>query len=68
MNRILPKKGDRCFYMHRAIIVKKVYTTFHLAIIAFEDNKSETCVDICTITNTPDYSNSISLRLLRRES
>lgn len=68
MNRILPKKGDRGFYMRRAIVVNRVFAPFHLAFIAFEDDQSETYVDICTITPTPDSSNSISLRLLRRES
>ena len=67
MERILPKQGEKRFYMHRTVMVQKVYATFHLVFIVFDDDKTEACVDFCALTDTPDYTNVIPLQLLRGE-
>ena len=61
----LPNIGDKPFLMHREVIVTKVYTLFRLIKVCYTGETTEFCVDACALTNEPDYTNSISLRLLR---
>jgi len=68
MERILPKQGDEWFYMYRAVTIRKIYATFQLAFIVFNDDKTNACVDICALTDTPNYTNVIPLQLLRGEN
>lgn len=65
MNRNLPIIGEQRFYMNREVEILVVFSTFHLARIKFTDDKTETCVDFCTLVKEPDFSNTISLGLLR---
>ena len=65
-----PKMGNTLFLMHREVIVIKVikvYTLFRLAMVRYLDEMKEFCVDICALSREPDYTNSISLKLLRRK-
>ena len=61
----LPKIGDTPFLMHRGVVVIKVYSLFRLIKVRYTEKTKEFCVDVCALTDEPDYTNSISLRLLR---
>lgn len=61
----LPKIGDSLFLMHRKVVVIKVYSLFRLIKVRYTEETKEFCVDVCALTNEADYTNSISLRLLR---
>lgn len=63
--RNLPKIGDKLFLMHREVVVIKVYWMFSLAKVHYTEETKEFCIDTCALTNEPDYTNSISLTLLR---
>lgn len=65
--RISPKIGDTLFLMHREVVVIKVYTLFRLVTVRYLDEMKEFCVDVCALSREPDYTNSISLRLLKGE-
>ena len=60
-----PKIGDILFLMHREVVVIRVYTLFRLVIVRYLDEKMEFCVDVCALSLEPDYTNSISLKLLK---
>ena len=60
----LPKVGDRPFLMHREVIVIKVYTLFRLVMVRHLDEMKEFCVDVCALSQEPDFTNSISLKIL----
>jgi hypothetical protein len=62
-----PKIGDTLFLLHRKVLVIKVYTLFGFVIVRYLDEMKEFCVDICALSREPDYTNSISLKLLRRK-
>lgn len=62
-----PKIGDTLFLMHREVIVIKVYTLFRLVMVRYLDEIKEFCVDVCALSQEPDFTNSISLRLLKGE-
>ena len=62
----LPKIGDKPFLMHREVIVTKVYALFRLVKIRYVEETAEFYVDACSLNAVPDYTNSISLALLRR--
>lgn len=61
----LPKTGDSLFLMHRKVVVIKVYSLFKFIEVRYMEETKEFCVDICALTDEPDYTNSISLKLLR---
>lgn len=61
----LPKIGDKLFLMHREVVVIKVYSLFGLVKVRYTEEIEGFYVDICALTNKPDYTNSISLGLLR---
>lgn len=50
--------------MHREVIVIKVYTLFRLAMVRYLDEMKEFCVDVCALSQEPDFTNSISLKIL----
>ena len=60
-----PKIGNTLFLMHREVIVIKVYTFFRFVIVRYLDEANEFCVDVCALSQEPDYTNSISLKLLK---
>ena len=62
----LPKIGDKPFIMHKKVVVIEVYPLFKLIKVRYEGETKEFCVDACALTDESDYTNSISLRLLRR--
>lgn len=62
-----PKIGDTLFLMHREVIVIKVYMLFRLVTVRCLDEMKEFCVDVCALSREPDYTNSISLKLLKGE-
>jgi hypothetical protein len=64
MLKSLPKIGDRLYYMQREIIVIKTLYNFHLIKIRYIGEIVDFYVDKCTLNESPDYTNSISLRLL----
>jgi hypothetical protein len=61
----LPMIGDKPFLMHREAIVVEVFAIFRLIKVRYAEETTEFCVDACALTTEPDYTNSISLRLLR---
>ena len=61
----LPKIGDKPFLMNREVIVIKVYSLFGLIKVRYTEEPKEFYVDICALTDKPNYTNSISLELLR---
>lgn len=63
----LPEIGVKAFLMHREVIIINVYSLFRLIKIRYAGEDFEFCVDACALTNEPDYTNSISLRLLGGE-
>lgn len=62
-----PEIGDMLFLMHREVVVIKVYTLFGFVIVRYLDEIKEFCVDGCALSREPDYTNSISLKLLKGE-
>ena len=62
-----PKIGDTLFLMHREVMVIKVYTLFRFVTVRYLDEMKEFCVDVCALSREPDYTNSISLKLLKGE-
>lgn len=64
----LPKIGDKPFLMHREVVVTMVYGLFRLIKVHYTEETTEFYVDACSLTAEPDYTNSISLGTLRRNS
>lgn len=65
-----PKMGNTLFLMHREVIVIKVikvYTLFRLAMVRYLDEMKEFRVDVCALSQEPDFTNSISLKILGGE-
>jgi hypothetical protein len=60
-----PKIGDTLFLMHREVVVIRVYALFRLVIVRYLDEMKEFCVDVCALSQEPDYTNSVSLKLLK---
>lgn len=68
MEEYLPRIGEKCYYMHREVIVIDVLDFFHLVKIKDLSGKYSVCVDKCTLTRKPDFVNTISLRLFGGEN
>ena len=68
MRKNTPVIGEKYYFMHKKVTVIAVWDYFHLAKINVNTMDQDFYVDFCTLTKEPDLSNSISLRLLRRES
>ena len=62
----LPRIGDKPFLMHREVIVVEVYSLFRLIKVHYVGETNEFCVDACSLTDEPHYTNSISLNVFRR--
>lgn len=67
MTGYLPRIGEKYYFGHREVIVIDVWESFHL--VKIKDLISEYLfnVDRCTLTSSPDFTNSISLKLFRGE-
>ena len=63
MTEYLPKVGEKCYYMHREVMVIGVLDCFHLVKIKDLVDACSFCVDKCVLTKEPKITNSISLRL-----
>lgn len=61
----LPEIGETLFLMHRKVVVLEVYSVFRLVAVRYLEEIKEFCIDACALSNEPDYTNSISLRLIR---
>lgn len=61
----LPEVGDKLFLMHKEVVVIKAYSLFRLIKVRYTGETKEFCVDGCALTDEPDYTNTISLRLPR---
>ena len=61
----LPKKDDKLFLMNREVIVIKVNSLLGFIKVRYTEEIKEFYVDICALTYKPDYTSSISLKLLR---
>lgn len=68
MAEYLPRIGEKCYYMHREVIVIDVLDYFHLVKIKDLSGTYSICVDKCVLTRKPDFANTISLRLFGGES
>lgn len=64
----LPTTGNKLFLMQREVVVTKVYADFRLIRIHYTEESLEFFVDACAVTTEPDYTNSISIRMLRGNS
>ena len=62
-----PKIGDTLFLIHKEVVVIKVYALFRLVTVRYLNELKEFCVDVCALSREPDYTNSISLKLLKGE-
>ncbi len=62
----LPNIGDKLFLMDREVVVIKVYSMFKFVRVCYAEEDKEFCIDICALSDVPDYTDSISLRLFRR--
>jgi hypothetical protein len=62
----LPKTSDKSFLMHREVIVTKEYEPFKLIKVHYTGETAEFFVDAYALTAEPNYTNSISLKILRR--
>lgn len=63
----LPKIGDIYFLMHKKIKIVRVYSLFHLVVVRNIDTLEEFCVDMYALSPKPNYTNSLSLKLIRVE-
>lgn len=68
MVEYLPRVGDKCYYMHKEVIVIDVMDCVHLVKVTDLSGAYSICVDKCVLTRTPDFANTISLRLFGGES
>ena len=59
-----PQMGDVLFLTKKEVVVVKVYTLFRLAMVRYLDEMKEFCVDVCALSQEPDFTNSISLKIL----
>lgn len=59
-----PKIGDRLFLLHKEIVVIRVCTLFGFVTVRYLDEMKEFCVDVCALSQEPDLTNSISLKIL----
>ena len=62
-----PKIGDTLLLIHKEVVVIKVYTLFRLVTVRYLNELKEFCVDVCALSREPDYTDSISLKLLKGE-
>lgn len=61
----LPRPGDKLFLLQREVVVATVYADFNLIKIHYTEELLEFFVDACAVTAKPDYTNSISIEILR---
>lgn len=64
----LPGVSDRMFLMHREVVVTKIYALFSLIKVHYTEELTEFYVDACALSGEPNYAESLSLGILRRNS
>jgi len=62
------KEGESCYFMHMKVDIKHIFECFHLVEVAEVDTERNFFVDVCTLSDKPDLTNSISLRILGRNT
>jgi len=62
----LKQKQDH-YFANKKIVIIKIYESVHLVKIRFENTDVCTIVDISALSDNPDFTNAISLRLLEDE-
>ena len=60
----LPQINDTLFFVNRVIIVLKIFETFQLAQVRYLDSPVRFMVDFNMLSQCPDESNSISIKVL----
>lgn len=65
--RNLPQMGDQRYYLHRAVVVRKMFYSVQLAEIFDLVDHFEFYVDYHALTLMPNYENSITLTKFRGE-
>lgn len=68
MAEYLPRVGEKCYYMHKEVIIIEVLDCFHLVKIKDLSGTHSICVDKCVLTREPDLANTISLRIFGGET
>jgi len=63
MLNYLPEIGERCYYMHKEVMVTRVWECFHLVKIKDLVDEHSLLVDKCTLTLKPNFTNSIPLTI-----
>lgn len=61
----LPKIGDKLFLIHKEVTITGVYSVFQLVKLRYTEEIHEFYVDVCALTRKPDYTNSISVGIIR---
>ena len=59
------KIGEKLYLAHKEIIVLKVYYIFHFAMICYVGDDDPFWVDCGSLTEKPDYTSSISIKVFR---
>ena len=57
-----PDVGDKRYYMHREVSILKVWDCVHLMEVVDSSSSESFYIDVCTLSNEPDWSCSISMR------
>lgn len=60
----LPQVKDRMFFMDKEIIILKLFNIFQLAEIRYIYSPMKFMVDVNVLSQSPDDSSSISVKLL----
>jgi len=58
------KQKQEHYFVNKKIVIIKIYESVHLVKIRFENTDICTIVDISALSDAPDFTNTISLRLL----
>jgi hypothetical protein len=64
INKCIPRIGEIKYYMKAKVSVERIWDSFHLAEIKELQSKQCLIVDICTLSDYPNHTKSISLWLL----
>ncbi len=64
--RHFPAIGDRLYLLQKEIVVMKILKGFSLVQIRYLEDSIGFFIDICALTEKPDFTNSVSLQILRR--
>ena len=68
MPKRLPATGEKYFFKQEEVTVMRVWDCFHLVEIKDRTSRQPLCVDICTLTDEPDFTNTISLKYFGKDT